>query len=191
MQLLKPLHGTNIRNIEEKFYVIKHDVFIKRSEPKGVTGESKQKQQRYQAGLLLLIRRKAIDLLELWFDICAVCLDELWKILCVKQSMRPKKDMERRQILFHLFGKIYMMWSTLEATGVGTWFVAEPWIWQQIRPWQKGRSRILGRVSVKKSNALHFYTLMKTRHRKSVHWFKTWLSLYYFILKWVFWEVRQ
>lgn len=89
--------------------MIKHDVFIKRSEPKGVTGENKQKQQRYQAGLLLLIRRKAIDLLELWFDICAVCLYELWKILCVKQSMRPKKDMERRQILFHLFGKIYMM----------------------------------------------------------------------------------
>lgn len=42
MQLLKPLRGINSRNIEEKIYVIKHDVRRKRSEPKGVTGENKQ-----------------------------------------------------------------------------------------------------------------------------------------------------
>lgn len=109
MQLLKPLHGINSRNIEEKIYVIKHDVWRKRSEPKGVTGENKQRQQRYQPGLSLLIRWKAIDLLELWFDVCAVCVDEQWKILSVKQSMRTKKDMERRQTLFHLIGRIYVM----------------------------------------------------------------------------------
>lgn len=71
--------------------MIKHDVWRKRSEPKGVTGENKQRQQRYQPGLSLLIRRKAIDLLELWFDVCAVYVDEQWKILSVKQSMRTKK----------------------------------------------------------------------------------------------------
>lgn len=103
--------------------------------------ERTNRQQRYQPGLSLLIRRKAIDLLELWFDVCAVYVDEQWKILSVKQSMRTKKDMERRQTLFHLIGRIYVMWFTLEATGVGTWFVAEPWIWQQIRPWQKGRKQ--------------------------------------------------
>lgn len=109
MQLLKLLHGINSRNIEEKIYVLKHNVWRKRSEPKGVTGENKQRQQRYQPGLSLLIRRKAIDLLELWFDVCAVYVDEQWKILSVKQSMRTKKDMERRQTLFYLIGRIYVM----------------------------------------------------------------------------------